>query len=181
MRRRAFSLIELLTTISIIAIMVGLLLPALKGVRDAAVKTACLSNLRQVGMGVQMYTHQWADAFPAARYMPEPFVSGDDDPSLPAQLEPHLVEQGNKVWQCPGDDQQVFNLSGSSYMYQAELSGQKLSEFFPVVMFNVAPSQIVVSRDFDGGVFDTTDGEVTVGPFHALRNLLFADFHAGNF
>ena len=85
------------------------------------------------------------------------------------------------VYHCPGDPNIVHGLSGVSYMYQSELSGLKIDEFFPVRLLNISPSQVVVMRDFDGGVFDTRDGEVEAPPFHDLRNLLFADFHTGNF
>jgi prepilin-type N-terminal cleavage/methylation domain-containing protein len=183
--RRGFTLIELLVVISIIAILMGLSMPALRAARDYAVKTTCSSNLRQLGMGIQMYHGQWNDVYPTARYMPEPFISSDDDPPLHRLLNTYLTggddpEPGD-IYHCPGDPNLVYNLSGVSYMYQSELSGLKIDEFFPVRMFNITPAEIVVMRDFDGGVFDTRDGEVEVTPFHDLRNLLFADFHAGNF
>ncbi|MEL7088926.1 MAG: DUF1559 domain-containing protein [Planctomycetota bacterium] len=56
MRRHAFTLIELLVVISIIALLIGLLLPALGAARDAARGSACLSNLRQVGIAMATYS-----------------------------------------------------------------------------------------------------------------------------
>lgn len=63
-RLRALTLIELLVVIAIIAILAAILFPVFAQAREKARQTACLSNLKQVGLAVQMYAQDYDENIP---------------------------------------------------------------------------------------------------------------------
>lgn len=119
----AFTLTELLAVIAIIALLAALLLPSLASARDKGYKTACLSNLHQIGLAIQAYAGDNDGRIPYGPKAP-PFTSaGDFYPSTGAPtslvslesgapvglgllLKDHLCNQPKALF-CPGSDQVV--------------------------------------------------------------------------
>ena len=66
MKRIAFTLIELLVTIAIIAILAAILFPVFARARENARRASCMSNLKQIGLGIMQYTQDYDERYPPA-------------------------------------------------------------------------------------------------------------------
>ena len=97
-RRCAFTLVELLVVIGIIALLIGILLPALNAARARAKATVCLSNLRQVGSAAIMYATEFRGHLPISSH-----TSGNmfSDGNWIVTLVPYGAPQ--QVRRCPDD------------------------------------------------------------------------------
>ncbi len=110
--RRAFTLIELLVVIAIIAILIALLLPAVQQAREAARRTQCKNNLKQLGLAAHNY-HDTYNQFPMNWY------NGAND----TQGDPNNPNYKNGSW--------PWTVMVMPYMEQANLYTQ-ISQYFPV-------------------------------------------------
>jgi prepilin-type N-terminal cleavage/methylation domain-containing protein len=115
--RRAFTLIELLVVIAIIAVLAALLLPALARAQRSSRATACLSNLHQIGLALNLYIQDNNNHLPSCAQLPS---MNTNLPSIALVLAPYV--QNTAVFKCP-EDRTVFIAEQTSYEWSTFLNG----------------------------------------------------------
>src|ERR1700692_3578050 len=93
-KKSGFTLIELLVVIAIIAILAAILFPVFAQAREKARQTACLSNMKQIGLGLAMYSTDYDSQFP-----PSQLGSSGQLVSWPQMMQPYIKSQD--VFVCP--------------------------------------------------------------------------------
>jgi prepilin-type N-terminal cleavage/methylation domain-containing protein/prepilin-type processing-associated H-X9-DG protein len=167
----AFSLIELLVVIAIIGILAALLLPVISRSKEESRATACISNLHQIGMALQMYVDVNNNTLPVMRDAPTDTnaIATNTFPTVNIVLGTDL---GNtNVLRCPSDFQGIFQLTGSSYSWNSLLNGENANHLV-VLGLNFKPQAIPV-------FFDKQNFHAARGANKAV-NYLYADGHIKN-
>ena len=99
--KRGFTLIELLVVIAIIAVLAAILFPVFARAREKARQTSCLSNLKQLGTALSLYTEDYDGAYPRGQYWP-----WDSSHTWIDVLEPYV--KNSAVFRCPSQGSDPF-------------------------------------------------------------------------
>jgi prepilin-type N-terminal cleavage/methylation domain-containing protein len=113
-RRTGFTLIELLVVIAIIAILAAILFPVFARAREKARQITCVSNLKQLGTAVSMYTQDYDE------FLPNNFAGKKDtllwnDLSGSGLVDPYL--KNKQIWFCPSDTPHTYKNQTYDYSY----------------------------------------------------------------
>ena len=101
--RRGFTLIELLVVIAIIAILAAILFPVFAMAREAARKSTCQSNLKQIGTAIAMYTQDYDGTYPMVRYQ-----IGYPHLTWKEEIYPYVKNAG--IFHCPSNSITASNV-----------------------------------------------------------------------
>jgi prepilin-type N-terminal cleavage/methylation domain-containing protein/prepilin-type processing-associated H-X9-DG protein len=113
--KRGFTLIELLVVIAIIAILAAILFPVFAQARKAARKTTCLNNVKQITLGIMMYTQDYDEVYPAAQWHMElPTWASPTYQRVQLLVQPYI--KNVQVGICP-EDTAVYTWAGQNMSY----------------------------------------------------------------
>jgi prepilin-type N-terminal cleavage/methylation domain-containing protein/prepilin-type processing-associated H-X9-DG protein len=151
----AFTLIELLVVIAIIAILAAILFPVFAQAREKARQTSCLSNVKQISLGMMMYAQDYDETHVISRQWGTCGPTSDQD--ITTKLSAYVLrvagynDAANRgrdtVWKCPSDATPRLNATRPPLSYNLPVNYTVQAAFIPGVSCGTAPG----SGAYDAG------------------------------
>lgn len=121
--KKGFTLMELLITLTIIAVLAGIAFPIGRSMLEKSREAACLSNLKAIGVGLQFYIQDHNNTLPTLALGRASRLS--EEPVLETVLSTYI--ENEDVFHCPEDSEQ-FAKTGSSYNWNITQNGRLMSQ-----------------------------------------------------
>ena len=158
--RNAFTLIELLVVIAIIAILAAILFPVFAQAREKARQSSCLSNTKQMGLGIMMYTQDYDETYPQAYW-----YTNDTDGSAgynqwSGLIQPYVKNIG--IFVCPSDPNKGIVPTNPGLDLQApRISYVANSAVLPRKRRSIDPANVATAASIDAPADVIVIGEMT--------------------
>lgn len=160
---RGFTLVELIVVITVIAVLAAISYPVGNRVIQSGRAAACVSNLRNIGVGLQAYLGEHNQVMPALMAGRQSIT--ENVPVIDNTLNSYVRDP--RVFICPGDNQGIGAATGTSYFWNSVLDGQSVGNL-RFLLATGQNSEIPVLCDKQG-----------FHPYASNKvNLLYADGHA---
>jgi len=157
-RSLGFTLIELLVVIAIIAILAAILFPVFARAREKARQSSCLSNVKQIGLGLMMYVQDYDEKFPTLYYYTTGTPSRID---YVQAIHPYINNM--QIWNCPSAAVETpttnySSLQSRSYGYNKNFSGYPKLASIKRPAETVALADCCVDSWGPGRLYSPSDG-----------------------
>lgn len=158
--RKAFTMVELLVVIAVVAILSSILMPVFGRARAVARSTACVSNLRQIGQAFAMYAQDWEGSLPTV--LPYAVVAPEGRAWMVA-LQPYVTDA--RIWVCPENTLPVPSYAYNTFLGFPRLMGTAYGDGGLALDAITAPANTFLAYDTPNNRADVNNLNGAMGSY----------------